>query len=226
MYHGQNGSIQGDTECSQSFRINAGVRQGCVLSPRLFCAVVQWAMKSWRDTVEMVGVDLGDGLPRLLDLRFADDILIFASAERTERMDHRISTSGLAIERGNDGDPHNGSAAAMSSCNCARPCYKNIAAEHGSQMVGMKAVCLWFQCKAKILSPHFGCIERMFCQQKSIRHSRYIPLKTAWNFSILFRSGIPDCAPIRFTTCECGVQAIASHRCGSFQQCRLACAMA
>ena len=28
--------------------------------------------------MEIAGVDLGDGLPRLLDLRFADNFLIFA----------------------------------------------------------------------------------------------------------------------------------------------------
>lgn len=53
------------------------MRQGRVLSPRLFSAV-QWAMQKWRSTVELAGacIDFGDGVRRLLDLRFADDIFL------------------------------------------------------------------------------------------------------------------------------------------------------
>ena len=36
-------------------------------------------MGVWRGTVGRLGLDLGDGGPTLLDLRFADDILIFAT---------------------------------------------------------------------------------------------------------------------------------------------------
>ena len=55
------------------------MRQGCVLSARLFCAVLEMAMGMWRRTVGRLGFDLGDGGPTLLDRRFADDILIFAT---------------------------------------------------------------------------------------------------------------------------------------------------
>ena len=54
------------------------MRQGCVLSPRLFCAVLQFAMRKWRLKVGDLGFDLLDGMPHLIDLRFADDILFFA----------------------------------------------------------------------------------------------------------------------------------------------------
>ena len=68
---------------SREFCIKAGVRQGCVLSPRLFCSVLQLAMEEWRCDVSHNGLDLGDGGPLLLDLHFADDILLFAgSAEQ------------------------------------------------------------------------------------------------------------------------------------------------
>ena len=56
------------------------MRQGCVLSPRLFSAVLQWAMKNWRRDASLKGFDLGDGQPALLDLRFADDIFLFAKS--------------------------------------------------------------------------------------------------------------------------------------------------
>ena len=67
---------------NQSFRQCQGcvLRQGCVLSPTLFSSVQQWAMRKWRIVVEHAhcGIDLQDALPKLLHLRFADDILLFA----------------------------------------------------------------------------------------------------------------------------------------------------
>ena len=74
LYTGQLGQIQGDTGDSRVFPITAGVRQGCVLSPRLFTAILQWAMQKWRQRVEnsACGIDLEDGGSKLLDLRFAE----------------------------------------------------------------------------------------------------------------------------------------------------------
>ena len=48
-----------------------------VLSPRLFCAALQFAMRTWKLKVGDLGFDLLDGMPHLIDLRFADDILFF-----------------------------------------------------------------------------------------------------------------------------------------------------
>ena len=79
MYHDQKGLIHDASKSSREFPIKGGVRQGCVLSPRLFCAVLQVALANWRARVEHRGVDMNDGPPRLLDLRFADDLLLFAS---------------------------------------------------------------------------------------------------------------------------------------------------
>ena len=46
----------------------------------MFSAVLHWAMLKWRTWAEgcSFGFDFGDGLPPLLDLRFAVDIFIFA----------------------------------------------------------------------------------------------------------------------------------------------------
>ena len=67
------------SKSSREFLITGGVRQRRVLSPRLVCAVLQVALANWRPRVEHRGVDMNDGLRRLLDLRFADDLLLFAS---------------------------------------------------------------------------------------------------------------------------------------------------
>ena len=69
---------QVEAKKSWKFNITGGVRQGCVLSPRLFCAVLQFAMRKWRMKVGDLGFDLSDGVPHLIDLRFADDIRLFA----------------------------------------------------------------------------------------------------------------------------------------------------
>lgn len=85
LYHEQRGEVQGDCGRSRVFKIHAGVRQGCVLSTRLFCWVLEWAMNSWKDLVGTAGFDLGDGLRQLLDLRFADDILLCTKSEEEAR---------------------------------------------------------------------------------------------------------------------------------------------
>ena len=56
-----------------------GVRQGCVLSPGCFVRCWKCPMANWRDEMEHLGLDLRDGGRSLLDLRFADDILIFGT---------------------------------------------------------------------------------------------------------------------------------------------------
>ena len=66
LYAGQLGVVRGDDgESSRLFQISGGVRQGCVLSPRLFCAVLQLAMGGWRRNVDAAGIDLYDNLPKL-----------------------------------------------------------------------------------------------------------------------------------------------------------------
>ena len=92
VYSNQTGQITGHSDVSREFCIKAGVRQGCALSPRLFCSVLQLAMQE--SDVSHNGLDLGDGGPPLLDLRFADDILLFAgSAERLGYMLDKLVTS-------------------------------------------------------------------------------------------------------------------------------------
>ena len=79
--------------------IKGGVRQGCVLSPRLFCSVLQIALKIWRaraEDVGHVGIDLDDDMKLLLDLRFANDLFLFANtaADAAFQLDESCAAPG------------------------------------------------------------------------------------------------------------------------------------
>ena len=80
LYAGQFGEVIRSSGRNRKFNIIGGVRQGCVLSPRLFCAVLQFAMRKWRLKVGDLGFDMSDGVPHLIALRFPDDILLFAQS--------------------------------------------------------------------------------------------------------------------------------------------------
>ena len=89
IYYGQSAKVREHFVDSRDFGIHAGVRQGCVLSPRLFCAVLEFAAK-----IESYGLNLHDGMKALLDLRFADDLLVFAtSRDDTIRLLEELVTS-------------------------------------------------------------------------------------------------------------------------------------
>ena len=81
LYHDQIGTVRGSSGTSRPFDIRQGVRQGCVLSPRLFACVLQWALRTWRARVEHYGLDFEDGMAPLLDLRFADDLLLLTASQ-------------------------------------------------------------------------------------------------------------------------------------------------
>ena len=75
----QRGQVATDTAESREFDNHREVRQGCVLSPRLFCSVLEWALNKWRTRVRTEGIDLENKEKPLLDLRSADDTLVFAT---------------------------------------------------------------------------------------------------------------------------------------------------
>ena len=80
MYFGQHGVVMSSVDCSKEFHIRAGVRQGCVMSPHLFCAVLEWAMRDWKAHGHGLGIVLHENQNPLVDLSFADDILMFAAS--------------------------------------------------------------------------------------------------------------------------------------------------
>jgi len=88
-------------ETTEKIKISRGVRQGDTISPKLFIAVLEYAMKSlsWEDK----GVNI-DG-ERLTHLRFADDIVIVSdnigdAKQMLEEMVRASSQVGLRINAG------------------------------------------------------------------------------------------------------------------------------
>ena len=92
LYANQVGAVQDGAGITRTFNIQASVPQGCMLSPRLFCAVLPWAMADWTAHAGVAGLDFNNGLPRLLDLRFADDIPTFGktAVEATRLLDELV----------------------------------------------------------------------------------------------------------------------------------------
>ena len=80
VYWEQRGQIINKRGTSREFDIKAGVRQGRVLSPTQCSCVLEVALKKGRKQLQAGCLDFGDGGIPLLDLRFADDILLFATS--------------------------------------------------------------------------------------------------------------------------------------------------
>ena len=59
LYHDQVGTVPSSSGTSHPSDIRQGVRQGCVLSPRLFACVLQWALRSWRARSKHSGLNFG-----------------------------------------------------------------------------------------------------------------------------------------------------------------------
>ena len=97
MYQDQTGAVPG----SENFSIQRGVRQGDVLSPLLFNAVLEHAMRKWKLKLTNEGLRLGQDT-RLTNLRYADDLMIFATSREelvfmVETLAEELSLIGLQL---------------------------------------------------------------------------------------------------------------------------------
>ena len=77
LYSGQIGGLSD----GKDFAISRGVRQGNILSPLLFNCVLEYTIKRWKAKLQDHGVKLSNdsASQRLTNIRFADDLIIFAS---------------------------------------------------------------------------------------------------------------------------------------------------
>ena len=84
-------TICGDSEW---FKIERGVRQGCILSPHLFNAYAEYIMRMALDNCEC-GINVGGR--RINNLRYADDTTLLAS--NAEDLEHLIERVRLESEK-------------------------------------------------------------------------------------------------------------------------------
>ena len=68
----------GRVDDSKQFPIERGVKQGDILSPMLFNAVMQVLLLKWKQRVPDMGWLVDVNLPRLQATRFADDVILYA----------------------------------------------------------------------------------------------------------------------------------------------------
>ena len=72
-YHDQTGSVSG----SRHFANQRGIKQGNVISPLLFNVALELAVRSWKRRPSHHGLAL-DNAERLTNMRYADDLMIYA----------------------------------------------------------------------------------------------------------------------------------------------------
>jgi hypothetical protein len=77
IYKNSNGKVRTEIE-GEMFRTKRGVRQGDPISPKLFTCLLEILFRKLNWNQERVGVNINRR--RLSNLRFADDIVIFAKS--------------------------------------------------------------------------------------------------------------------------------------------------
>ena len=100
LYRGQQGVLSDEI----SFEIDRGVRQGDVLSPMLFNCALENAIAEWKGQLREHGfaLDNNPATERLTNVRFADDLLIFAKStqeavQMIESLVRVLETYGLEL---------------------------------------------------------------------------------------------------------------------------------
>ena len=96
MYTNQKASANG----SSKFPIQRGVKQGDTLSAILFNCVLDIAFDTWRLSLANEGILIAHGLQRLTNIRYADDILLYAKSldellSMTEKLPAEMNKIGL-----------------------------------------------------------------------------------------------------------------------------------
>ena len=80
LYEGFKSKVIGGQNLTEEFDIKTGVKQGCILSPFLFCLAIDWIMK--RTDVGVKSGIISTFTESLGDLDFADDISLLAHSHR------------------------------------------------------------------------------------------------------------------------------------------------
>jgi hypothetical protein len=99
FYHNMTCQVIHNNDLTQQFRVETGVRQGCLLSPLIFLLAIDWVMKE--STIVPRGIQWTLG-KKLEDLDFADDISLIANAykqmqEKTNALERNAEKLGLKV---------------------------------------------------------------------------------------------------------------------------------
>ena len=92
---------QGRLRRSKPFCIQRGVKQGDVLSPLLFNAGLEAAIRAWKAKLVDMGIKIDDG-ERLTNIRYADDLVIYATSSEelvwmTQMLQDELAKVGLHL---------------------------------------------------------------------------------------------------------------------------------
>lgn len=91
LYHEQQAAVRIESQTSEWFEVQKGVRQGCILSPYLFNIYAENIMRKVKDDIEYVNFDPltinGNLIP---ELRYADDTVLLSNS--AEGIKHLITS--------------------------------------------------------------------------------------------------------------------------------------
>ena len=91
LYNDQSAVIRWNGRHSSSFKIERGVRQGCILSPHLFNLYIESVIRE--AGIDEMGIKIGGKL--VSNLRYADDTALCAnSQEEAERLIGKVNIIG------------------------------------------------------------------------------------------------------------------------------------
>ena len=87
---------------SSEVRIQRDVKQGDPLSAILFNCILDTAFDVWRLSLANEGIYIGHGLPRLTNIRYADDMILYAKSlieleSMTEKLLEELRKIGLRL---------------------------------------------------------------------------------------------------------------------------------
>ena len=102
LYEGFKSKVICGQNLTEEFDIKTGVKQGCILSPFLFCLAIDWIMK--RTDIGVKSGIIWTFTESLGDLDFADDISLLAHSHRdiqskTEKLVRNAAKVGLHVNK-------------------------------------------------------------------------------------------------------------------------------
>ena len=84
MYAGQEATVRTGHETTDWFQIGKGVRQGCILSPRLFNLHTEYIMRNAGLDEAQAGIKIAER--NISNLRYADDTTLMTESEELKSL--------------------------------------------------------------------------------------------------------------------------------------------